>query len=141
MMLATSEFVQRLEDGLIVLPSLITAGGVAVGCGVVGVFVQLKRHSLAALAIPQAVAIGVAVGMRLGWPTLPPALAAVAISIFLLASTRSAAHVDSLIAACYVGGLTISLLIIAGSGQHLIEMQNRFVGIDVAVDRAEMFLV
>jgi ABC-type Mn2+/Zn2+ transport system permease subunit len=140
-----------------IFPALITATGVAVAGGVLGVFVLLKRHSLAGLAIPQAVAVGVAIGFRLGeialpawlagvapyigWPTLPPAILAVAASVLLLASTRSPAYVDSLLAACYVGGLAISILIIANAGQHVTEMQQRFVGIDIAVGIPEMAAV
>lgn len=118
--------------------SLVVAGGIAVSGGVLGSFVLLKRHTLAALAIPQAVAVGVAIGLRMEWPTLPPAIVAVAICLILLVSARSSAQIDSLLAACYVGGLSISILIIANAGRHVEEMQNRFVGIDIAVSDFEM---
>jgi manganese/zinc/iron transport system permease protein len=136
------------------MPSLMLAGAIAFGAAIFGVFVLLKRHTLAALAIPQAVAIGVAVGLRLTWPTwlttqgplgthatLIPAAAAVLLSILLLASTRTAAHVDALLAACYVGGLSISILIMANAGAHVTDMEKRFVGIDVAVDYADVWTV
>ena len=52
---------------------------------VAGVFALLRRKGLVALATPHTVAIGAALGLRLGWPSLPPALAAVVVATFLLA--------------------------------------------------------
>ncbi len=89
--------------------------------------------------------------MRLGWDvaadgttrglgTLPPAVAACAAALMLIVSARrrggpgAAATASSMLPALYVTGLCVSMLIIAGGGQHLEDLQHRFVGIDVAVD-------
>src|SRR5438105_68301 len=117
-----SPFVEGL---LFSIPAILIAGSIAVSAGVLGVFVLLKRHTLAALAVPQAVAVGVAVGMRLTWPhlltadgplgahaALIPSAIAAALSILFLASTRSPAHVDALLGACYVGGWSLSFLLL-----------------------------
>ena len=77
--------------------------------------------------------MGVALGLRTGTNTLPPALAALALLIAMLAWPGASAYANNLLGACYVGGLSVSMLIIAGGGAHLIDLQNRFVGIDVAV--------
>src|SRR5687768_5917918 len=92
---------QLLEFATFLAPSLITAAAVGVAAAVLGVFVLLRREALAALALPQAVAVGAAVGYRLsgvvlpavvadhiGWPTLPPAVLAAAVTVVLLGWAR-----------------------------------------------------
>jgi ABC-type Mn2+/Zn2+ transport system permease subunit len=130
-----------LETLVFIWPSLALAAGLAVAAGAAGVFVLLKRQGLAALALPQAVAVGVAVGLRMGWPTLPPAIVAAGLCILLVASTRSGARTDSLLAACYVGALALMILVVANTQQHLNEVQNRFVGIDVAVTEHQAYTI
>jgi ABC-type Mn2+/Zn2+ transport system permease subunit len=121
------------EIARLLVPSIATAAALGVAGGVTGAFVLLRREALAALALPHTVAVGAAVGLRMGWPTLPPALAAVlAATLLLTASKRRAAGVW-LLAALYVGGLCLSFLVIANSGQHVTDMQNLFTGLDVAV--------
>jgi ABC-type Mn2+/Zn2+ transport system permease subunit len=122
-------------------PVLLTAGGVASASASVGVFVLLRRQTLAALALPQAVALGVAVGLRMGWPPLYPAVAAVALVIVLISSVRAAPDADPLLAAAFVGCLSLSMLVIASAAQHLSEIQNRYVGMDVAVSTEEALRV
>ena len=92
---------QLWEFAELLAPSLITAAAVGVAAAVLGVFVLLRREALAALALPQAVAVGAAAGFRLsgivlpafvadhiGWPTLPPALLAAAATVLLLGWSR-----------------------------------------------------
>lgn len=122
-------------------PVLFTAAGVATASATAGVFVLLRRQTLAALALPQAVALGVAVGLRLGWPPLYPALAAVTLVIVLLSMARAATDADPLLAAAFVGCLSLSMLVIANAAQHLAEIQNRYVGMDVAVSAEEAMRV
>ena len=132
---------QDLFDGLkFGLPSALLAGCMAVVGGTLGVPTLLKRHSLAALALPQAVAIGVALSLRWGaqgW-ALPMAILAVAAIVAFLASARNPAQIDALVAGCYVGGLCVSILLVANAGAHLEELQHRFVGMDVTVDWADL---
>src|SRR5579862_9064199 len=114
-------------------PSLATAATVAISSSVVGVFVLLRREALVALAMPQVVAVGAAVGLRLGWPSLPPALVAVVVALLLLVWSKKHGANNWLLPSLYIAGLSLSFLIIANSGQHVIELQNLFTGIDVAV--------
>jgi ABC-type Mn2+/Zn2+ transport system permease subunit len=118
---------------LLFLPALLTAAAVGVAGSVAGLFVLLRREGLVALAIPQVVAVGAAIGMRMGWPTLPPALltAAVALVYFVLAKRWGAGN--WILPSFYVAGLSLSFLIIANHGQEVADMENLFVGIDVAV--------
>ena len=114
-------------------PSLVTASALGVAGAVAGVFVLLRREGLVALAMPHTVAIGAALGLRLGWPSLPPALGAVVVATFLLAWSKRRGANDWLLPSLYVGGLSLSFLLIANSGQHVAHMQNLFTGMDVAV--------
>jgi ABC-type Mn2+/Zn2+ transport system permease subunit len=117
-------------------PALVVAAATGICGGVLGTFVLRRGEALLALSLPQAVALGVAVGLRFGWPTLPPALVAVAALLGLVAAERR--RLDrragpTLIPALYIGALCLSFLVIAHSGQHVEELQHLFVGIDVAV--------
>jgi ABC-type Mn2+/Zn2+ transport system permease subunit len=134
---SATEYVEIVK---LLWPSLATAAAVAIGAGVVGVFVLLRREALAALAMPQVVAIGAAVGIRMGWPTLPPALVAVAIAVVLLAWSKRRGGNGWVLPALYVAGLSLSFLIIANHGQAVEELQNLFTGIDVAVSPREAAL-
>ena len=129
----TQDVIEGLKLGL---PSASLAGCMALAGGTLGVPTLLKRHSLAALALPQAVAIGVALSLRWGaegW-ALPMAILAVASVVAFLASAKNPAQIDALVAGCYVGGLCVTMLILANAGQHLEDIQHWFVGMDVAVD-------
>jgi len=128
-------------------PALLTAAAVGVAAAVLGVFVILRREALAALALPQAVAVGSAIGFRIGWialppviadhigwPTLPPAIAVTAVTVVFLAWSRRKGEHHWLLPSIYVGGLCVSILIVSGAGQHLADLQNLYVGVEVAVD-------
>ncbi|HEV2296486.1 MAG TPA: metal ABC transporter permease [Tepidisphaeraceae bacterium] len=143
-----SDAIQELFDlAQLLAPALLTAGAVGIAASVLGVFVILRREALAALALPQAVAVGSAIGFRLGfltipetitvhigWPTLPPALAVTAATVGFLAWSRRSGAQDWLLPSMYVGALCCSILIVSGAGQHLADLQNLYVGVEVAVD-------
>jgi ABC-type Mn2+/Zn2+ transport system permease subunit len=91
--------------------------------------------------------VGSAIGFRLGWialppviadhvgwPTLPPAIAVTALTVIFLAWSRRSGEHHWLLPSIYVGGLCISILIVTGAGQHLADLQNLYVGVEVAVD-------
>jgi ABC-type Mn2+/Zn2+ transport system permease subunit len=115
-------------------PVLLTAGAIGVAASIMGLFVLLRREALLALALPQVVAVGAAVGMRLGMEhTLPPALAtALAGLVFLVILKRRGGGTTS-VPALYVAGLSLSFLILAGAQAHVEELQKLFTGVDVAV--------
>jgi ABC-type Mn2+/Zn2+ transport system permease subunit len=121
-------------------PGLATAAAIGISASVCGVLVLLRREALLALALPQVVAAGAAVGLRLGWPTLPPALVAAAAALGYLIVTRrrrhSSAGADAALPALYISGLCLSFLIIAGASAHVEDLKNLFTGIDVAVTPA-----
>lgn len=127
-----------LDTIRVVYPSLVTAGALGIGGGIVGTFVLLRREALLTLAMPQVVAVGAAVGLRMGWPSLPPALAAVTLAVLLLAWSKRQREGHWLLPALYIGGLSLSFLIIAHSGQHVTEMQNLFTGMDITMTPKEM---
>jgi ABC-type Mn2+/Zn2+ transport system permease subunit len=135
-----TSFTDYIDVARIIAPSLITAAALAISASIVGVFVLLRREALVALAMPQVVAIGAAVGLRLGWPSLPPALAAIVIAALLLVWSRRESANHWLLPALYVAGLSISFLIIANSGQPLAELQAIFTGIDVSVTTEQAML-
>src|SRR5205809_150065 len=83
-------------------PSIVAAAAVGVGGSLVGTFVLLRREGLTALALPQVVAAGAAVGLKMGWPTLPPALCAVAMAVIFLALSRRAGSSHWLLPSIYV---------------------------------------
>lgn len=118
-------------------PSLLTAIGLSLAGGVIGLFVLLRRESLLALAMPQIVTLGAAVGVRAGWPQFPPALGAIASALGLLAWSKRRGSSHLLLPALYVAGASFSILLIANAGAHLAEVQNLFTGIDVAVSQRE----
>ena len=122
-------------------PSLLVAFALAGAGGVLGVFVVLRREALLALAIPQIVTLGAAIGVRLGWPQLPPAIGAVAVAMALAASSRRNNGENLVLPALYVAGVCLSILVIANAGAHLVEVQNLFTGIDVAVGTTEAVVV
>jgi ABC-type Mn2+/Zn2+ transport system permease subunit len=136
-----------LDLAQLLAPALLTAAAIGVAAAVLGVFVILRREALAALALPQAVAVGSAIGFRLGWialppviadhvgwPTLPPAIAVTAVTVVFLAWSRRSGEHHWLLPSIYVGGLCVSILIVSGAGQHLADLQNLYVGVEVAVD-------
>jgi ABC-type Mn2+/Zn2+ transport system permease subunit len=121
-------------------PSLLTAFALALTGGVVGVFVVLRREGLLVLAMPQIVTLGAAIGLRLGWPTLGSAGATVLAALGLLAWSRRRDAEVLFLPALYVAGVCGSILLVAGAGAHLIEVQNLFTGIDVAVDDRQAWI-
>jgi ABC-type Mn2+/Zn2+ transport system permease subunit len=112
---------------------LITASALGVAGSILGLFVLLRREALVALAIPQVVAVGAAIGMRLGWPTLPPALALAVLALIYFALSKKWAASNWVIPSAYIAGLCLSFLIIANHGQDVEDLQHMFVGVDVAV--------
>lgn len=126
-------------------PTLAVTAAVGVCGSVVGTFVLRRGEAMLALALPQAVAVGAAVGMRLGWPQLPPAFVTVGLALLLFASeqrrTAGRPARPSLVPAIYIAGLCLSFLIVAHGGQHVEDLQNLFTGIDVAVTPAEAWTI
>jgi zinc/manganese transport system permease protein len=112
---------------------LMTAAALGIAGSILGLFVLLRREALVALAIPQVVAVGAAIGMRLEWPTLPPALGLAVIALVYFALSRRWAASNWVIPSAYIAGLCLSFLIIANHGQDVEDLQHLFVGVDVAV--------
>jgi len=112
---------------------LATAGALGVAGGVVGFFVLLRREALVALAIPQVVAVGAALGMRYSWPTLPPALGVAIVALVYFALSKRWGARDWVVPSFYIAGLCLSFLLIANHGQDVEDLQHLFVGFDVAV--------
>lgn len=125
----------------VIRPALIAASGLAIGGALLGVFVVLRREALVALALPQVVVIGAAIGARMGWPFLPPALAAAAAALLVVAWSRVHNTAHLLLPALYVGGLSLSVLIIAKSAQHLHDIQHLLAGQDVFVTDRQAWTV
>jgi zinc/manganese transport system permease protein len=119
---------------------LATAAALGIAGGIVGFFVLLRREALVALAIPQVVAVGAAIGMRLEWPTLPPALGTAVIALVYFAFARRWAASNWIVPSFYIAGLCLSFLIIANHGQDVEELQHLFVGFDVAVTKEQAVL-
>ena len=136
-MKSATEYAQLLS---FLAPALGAAAALTAAAGPAGVLVVLRRDSLLALALPQVVAVGVALGLRLDWPPLLPALAVVALTLALVAWARLHHRADVLLPALYVAGLALSILVIVHSGAHLAELQNLFTGMDVAVAPADAAL-
>src|SRR5438552_1529191 len=141
-MTSLSDYIDTIR---VVYPSLVTAAALGISGGIVGTFVLLRREALLTLAMPQVVAVGAALGMAFPWQTLPPewrtlapALGAVIIAVLLLAWSKRRGAGNWLLPALYIGGVSLSFLIIAHSGQHVTEMQNLFTGMDVAVRPEQM---
>jgi zinc/manganese transport system permease protein len=140
MMLAHT-LLERIRDdvntAIFLWPATLTGLALAVAGAVVGTFVLLRREALVALALPQVVSLGVAVGLRMAWPPIAPAVGAVALMLVLLAWARRRGTSHLALPWTYVAGLCLGFLVIANSGQFLIEMQNRFTGMDVAVGESQ----
>ncbi len=136
-MTSLSDYIDTIR---VVYPSLVTAAALGIGGGIVGTFVLLRREALLTLAMPQVVAVGAALGMVMQWATLPPALASVIIAVLLLAWSKRRGAGNWLLPALYIGGLSLSFLIIAHSGEHVIEMQNMFTGMDVTMTPQQMVI-
>jgi zinc/manganese transport system permease protein len=155
-----SELLQHLQNDYtpvlqVIWPALLAAAALALAGGVLGIFVILRRETLVALALPQIVILGAAIGLRwvepqfasftaahqnLFWlppATLPPAILAVAVALGLMAWSKRRDPRSVLLPALYIAGLCVSILIVANAGAHLTELQNLFVGIDVAVGQTE----
>ncbi len=125
-----SEYINVLQ---ILWPSLVAAAGMGVAAGVIGNFVLLRKDSLIAITLPNMVALGAAIALRLGLPTLPVSLISVVLAVMMLASSKRSGTNHLLLASIYIAALCLSFLVIAGSGQHVAEMQSMFTGVDVAV--------
>lgn len=135
-MISWEDFVATLQFSL---PALAATAALGVAAATLGVFVLLKRHTLAALAYPQAVAVGIALGLRLAWPTLLPAVVLAALAVVLVGSLRSSASVDALLASIYVGCMCACILLIANAAQHLTDIQHMLVGYDVLIDEQTVY--
>jgi ABC-type Mn2+/Zn2+ transport system permease subunit len=118
-------------------PSLALAAAVSLAGSVTGIFVVLRRESLLALALPQIVALGAAIGLRYGVPPILPAAVVVAAALLILAWARHTHRTETVLPALYVTGLSVSIVLIAKSGKHLAELQNLFTGLDVTVSFEE----
>jgi ABC-type Mn2+/Zn2+ transport system permease subunit len=94
-----------------------------------------------ALALPQVVAVGVAISLRYDCNALWPALGCAALAVVALAWSKRRGANHWLLPSLYVAGLCVSFLIIARAGAHAHEMQDRFTGIDVAVSDATAMIV
>jgi ABC-type Mn2+/Zn2+ transport system permease subunit len=112
---------------------LATAAALGVSASVLGLFVVLRREALVAFAIPEVVSVGAAIGMRLGWPTLPPALGVALVALVYFALSKRWAASNWIVPSAYIAGLCISFLIIANHGQDAEDLKRLFVGMDVAV--------
>ncbi|HWB18802.1 MAG TPA: metal ABC transporter permease [Phycisphaerales bacterium] len=130
-MKSLSEYWELVE---LLTTSLATAAAVAVGGSQVGTFVLTRKEGLAALALPQVVAVGVAVALREGWPPIWPAIVAAGAAVLALGWSKQRGANHWVLPSLYVAGLSVSFLVIANAGAHVEEMQQRFTGIDVAVD-------
>jgi ABC-type Mn2+/Zn2+ transport system permease subunit len=119
---------------------LATAAALGVSSGIVGLFVLLRREALVALAIPQVVAVGAAIGMRYSWPTLPPALGTALVALVYFALSKRWGARDWVVPSFYIAGLCLSFLFIANHGQDVEDLQHLFVGFDVAVRREQAIL-
>lgn len=126
-----------IDTALFLWPVTLTGLALAVAGGVVGTFVLLRREALVALALPQVVGVGVAVGLRMAWPPLAPAVGAVVLTLLVLARARHRGTGHLALPWAYVAGLCVGFLVIANSGQFVIDMQNRFTGMDVAVEAGQ----
>jgi zinc/manganese transport system permease protein len=136
-----NNFLQLLWDVTqVTWPSLATAVAVGIAASLVGVFVLLRREAMVALAMPHVVAVGAAIALRIGWPSLPPALGAVIIALLLLVWSKRRGESNWLLPSLYIAGLSLSFIIIANSGQHVAELQALFTGIDVAVTPHQAYL-
>ena len=125
----------------VIRPALIAACGLAVGGALLGVFVILRREALLALALPQVVAVGAAVGVRMGWSFLPPAIASAGVALLVTAWARGRGAAHLLLPALYVGGLSLSVLAIANSAEHLHDIQHLLAGQDVFVTEEQAWIV
>ena len=121
-------------------PMLAAASAVGVAGAIAGTFVVLRREALLALAMPQVVAVGAAVGLRNHWPTLPPAILTAAAALVFLVFSRRRGSGPWVLPALYIAGLSISFLVIASKGQDVADLQKLFTGIDVAVAPADAVL-
>jgi ABC-type Mn2+/Zn2+ transport system permease subunit len=122
-----------IENLYALWPALLAAGALGIAGAIVGVFVLLRRETLLALALPQVVTLGAAIAMRLGWPALPPVVACVAASTGWVAWSRRCGLGHAALPVVYLSGVAVAVLIVANAAAHLIEVQNMFSGIDVAV--------
>jgi ABC-type Mn2+/Zn2+ transport system permease subunit len=126
-----------LELAEVFWPALLAAAALAIAGPIVGSLVILRRESLLALSIPQIVTLGAALALREGWPVLSTALAAVGVALLMLAAWRRRDIEHLLLPALYVGGVCVSILLVTNAGAELIEVQNLFSGIDIAVGEAQ----
>jgi len=133
-----AEYLPTLQ---VVWPALLVAVALAIAGGITGTFMVLRRESLLALSVPQVVMLGAAVGLRLGWPTLPPAMVTVAVALILMAWCRRRDAENLVLPALYIAGVCLSMLVIANAGAHLMEVQNLFTGIDVAVGERQAVVI
>lgn len=144
-------------------PAIITGLAMAISGGSTGALLLLRREALLALTLPQVVVLGAAVGLRYlafddhfeptpviawiiehtGWPTLPGAVLAVVAALLLTALARfrrgeqggSSRSGIVLLPSLFVGAICGAVLVVAGSGSHLVDVQNRFNGLDLGVER------
>lgn len=134
-------------------PGLATAASVAFGGSQVGTFVLLRREGMLALALPQVVAVGVALSLAWeldtyardhglpAWISLGPPLLAALLAVILLAWSKRHAANHWVLPSLFVAGLSLSFLAIANAGAHVEELQHHFVGSDVTVTRETAELV
>ncbi len=124
----------------VIWPSLLAALGAAIGGGALGVLVILRREALLALALPQIVVLGSAVGLHFGFPPLATAVAVTGGCMGLIGSGMRRESVQSLVPSLLIGAMCLSVLLVANAGNELVEVQNLFVGVDVAVDEVQAWV-
>ena len=119
---------------------------VSVGCAPLGVFLVLRRLSLASDAIAHALLPGIALGYLMAGFSIFAMLAggiATALVVTLMAGLISRTTVlreDASLAALYLGSLAIGILIISLRGNN-VDLHNILFGSVLAIDDAELIFL
>ena len=152
----------ELATSALFLGAVLTGLAAAMAGGSLGVLVLLRREAMVAVALPQVVLLGTAAGLRYltlddppaegsvaawlvdhtGWPTLPAAVDAVLVALLLVSVSRArqgeraggTQAAAAVLPAIYAGAVCAAILIVKNAGNHLNDVQKKFVGIEVAVD-------
>jgi zinc transport system permease protein len=138
-----SDFIQALGQHSFLQTALIAGLLAALGCGVVGTFVVVKRITFLAGGIAHSVLGGMGAALYFGFEPLGGALAAALVSALLIGWVRLhwSAHEDTLIGALWAIGMAVGILFIAKTPGYTGDLMSYLFGNILLVPARDLWVM
>jgi len=136
--------ITTFDQAISLFPLAFVAGAIiSVTCAVLGVLVILRRVVFIGITLTEVAAFGIALAMVLGWPPfLGAALLTSAAAIYVAHPLRERwLPRDAILGGIFVGAAALSVLLVAGSGFGLHDIQSLLYGDLILSNKRDMIMV